>query len=102
MPENATAWQGKSVAISDMISKTPLMSEKELLTEADLTALAKRLREKAGITRAQAARDMGVSQTSIFHAEESPALSYLKLRTRMIGAYSPFKVFGPVFQLRKK
>jgi DNA-binding XRE family transcriptional regulator len=78
------------------------MSKKEFLSEAELAAFAKRMRKKAGKTRAQVARDMGVSQTSIFHAEESPEQSLAKLRTRMIEAYSPFKVVGPVFCLEKK
>lgn len=71
-------------------------------TERQLAAIAKRFREHAGITRAQAARDMDVSQTSIFHAEESPKQALLKLRTRMIEKYSPFKVIGPVFQIKRK
>jgi DNA-binding XRE family transcriptional regulator len=74
----------------------------KFLTEKDLASLARGLRKKAGITRAQAARDMQVSQTSIFHAEESPELSLFKLRSRMIEAYSQFKVTGPVFYLEKK
>ena len=72
------------------------------MSEAELTAFAKEVRKKAGIRRAQAARDMGVSQTSIFHAEESPEQSLAKLRARMIEAYSPFKVMGPVYHLEKK
>jgi hypothetical protein len=78
------------------------VSKKECLSESELTAFAKAMRKQAGIRRAQAARDMGVSQTSIFHAEESPEQSLAKLRARMIEAYSPFKVFGPVFYLEKK
>ena len=45
---------------------------------------------------------MKVSQTSIFHAEESPEQALFKLRKRMIAAYSPFKVIGPMFYLEKK
>jgi len=75
---------------------------KEFLSESELTALAKKFRKDAGIKRAQAARDMGVSQTSIFHAEESPEQGLTKLRMRMIETYSPFKVTGPVFFLTRK
>lgn len=78
------------------------MLKKEFLSESQLTAFAKQVRKKAGIKRAQAARDMGVSQTSIFHAEESPEQSLTTLRSRMIEAYSPFKVVGPIFHLEKK
>ena len=78
------------------------MSKKDFLSEAELAALAKKLREKAGKKRAQAARDMDVSQTSIFHAEESPEQSLAKLRAKMIEKYSEFKVIGPVYYLEKK
>lgn len=71
-------------------------------SEAQLAGLAKRFRERADKTRAQAARDMGVSQTSIFQAEESPEQGLTKLRIRMIHAYSPCKVIGPVFYLKEK
>jgi DNA-binding XRE family transcriptional regulator len=75
------------------------MSKKELLTEKDLAALAKDLRQKAGKTRAQAGRDIGVSHVSIHRAEENPEESLLKLRIQMIEAYSEFKVVGPIFVL---
>ena len=74
----------------------------DFLNEKQLTALAKHIRKKAGVSRAQAARDMDVSQTSIFHAEESPEQGLVKLRSRMIEKYSEFKVIGPVFHLEKK
>ena len=73
-----------------------------MFAEKELAALAKRYRKKAGRTRAQAAREMRVSQTSIFNAEESPAQSLLKVRRRMIEAYSPFKVLGPTYHLERK
>jgi len=75
---------------------------KDVIPEIELAALAQKYREAAGKRRADAARDMKVSQTSIFHAEESPGQSYTSLRIRMIEAYSPFKVVGPVFYLKGK
>ena len=78
------------------------MLTKNVLQEKDLIALAKRYRKQAGIRRADAARDMGVSQTTIFNAEESPKQALTKLRMRMIAAYSPFKVIGPVFYLKQQ
>lgn len=75
---------------------------KEFLNETELAALAKKFRKAAGKKRAQAAREMEVSQTSIFHAEESPEQGLVKLRVRMIEMYSPFKVTGPVFFLSRK
>ena len=73
-----------------------------VLSESQLAALAKQFRQAAGKTRAEAARDMGVKHPSIFHAEESPEQSFLKLRKRMIEKYSPFKVEGPGFWLKPK
>jgi len=78
------------------------MSKTKSLAERELAFLAKCFRKKAGKSRAQAAREMRVSQTSIFNAEESPGQSLLKLRIRMIEAYSPFKVVGPMFSLLKR
>ena len=78
------------------------MTEKQFLSEAHLAKLAGQFRKKAKISRAQAAREMGVSQTSIFSAEETPAQSLAKLRMRMIEKYSDFKVIGPVFLVRPK
>ena len=72
------------------------------MTEKNLAALAKRFRKQAGKSRAEAGRDLGVSHVSIHRAEEDPEQSLLKLRTRMIEAYSPYKVVGPVFYLVKK
>lgn len=78
------------------------MKDADALHEQELAALAKKFRLAAGITRAQAARDMGVKQPSIFHAEESPMLPYTKLRRRMIETYSDREIIGPVFIVRKK
>lgn len=72
------------------------------LTENGLLRAAKRFRKQAGKSRAQAAREMGVAQTSIFQAEELPQEGLRKLRIRMIEAYSPYKVAGPVFILKRK
>jgi DNA-binding XRE family transcriptional regulator len=102
IPENEGGRQDKNVAILHIIGYIFRVLKKELLSEAELAAFAKQVRKLAGIRRAQAARDMDVSQTSIFHAEESPEQSLIKLRTRMIEKYSGFKVVGPVFLLRPK
>jgi DNA-binding XRE family transcriptional regulator len=78
------------------------MSQTQSVSEGKLAALAKRFRTQAGKKRAQAAREMKVSQTSIFQAEEMPEEALIKLRVKMIEAYSPFRVIGPVFFLEKK
>jgi hypothetical protein len=78
------------------------MPQKQWLTDKDLAALAKKFREQAGKTRAEAGRELNVSHVSIHRAEENPEISLLKLRCRMIEQYSPFKVAGPVFLLKRK
>ena len=78
------------------------MSRKATMSENDLALVAKEFRRQAGRTRAQAAREMKVSQTSIFNAEETPEQGLVKLRMRMIEAYSEFKVRGPVYLLEEK
>ncbi len=78
------------------------MKNGEMLTEAQLAALAKQYRIAAGKTRAAAGRDLGVKSPSIFHAEETPEQSLNKLRKRMIEHYSPYVVNGPAFWLEKK
>jgi transcriptional regulator with XRE-family HTH domain len=72
------------------------------LTEKNLAQAAKRFRKLSGKTRAEVARDMGVRQVSVFQAEEKPQEALAKLRCRMIEAYSPYKVVGPVYLLQKK
>lgn len=78
------------------------MTRKATMNENDLALVAKEFRRQAGRTRAQAAREMKVSQTSIFNAEETPEQGLVKLRMRMIEAYSEFKVRGPVYLLEEK
>jgi DNA-binding XRE family transcriptional regulator len=78
------------------------MPQHRAFFEKDLAVLAMQFRKQAGKTRAQAAREMNVSQTSIFNAEESPEQSLLKLRVRMIEAYSRFTVVGGCFFLKRK
>lgn len=78
------------------------MKDTTILSEDELAEYAAKFREAAGITRAQAARDMEVKPPSVFHAEKSPALPYKKLRMRIIEAYSDYEVIGPVYLLRKK
>jgi hypothetical protein len=70
--------------------------------ERALAVLAQRYRKTAGKSSADAARDMKVSQVSIFNAEENPAQSLTKLRIRLIERYSPYKVIGPVYLLKRK
>ncbi len=78
------------------------MRVKNYVREKELTAMAKQFREASGKSKVEAARQLRVSAPSVFNAEERPELSLTGLRIRMIEAYSPFKVVGPVFHLEKK
>lgn len=78
------------------------MRKNSAVAESDLASLAAKFRNEAGKTRAQAAREMNVSQTSIFNAEEKPDQSLTKLRIRMIEAYSLFEVSGAFYFLERK
>ena len=92
----------KKCSQSDYESYPAFMLKTKVLREKGLIGLAKKYRTQSGIRRAQAARDMGVSQTTIFNAEESPKQALTKLRMRMIAAYSRWKVVGPVFLLKRQ
>jgi DNA-binding XRE family transcriptional regulator len=78
------------------------MRIKTSVTEKELTALAKQFRVASGKSKADMARELGVSAPSVFNAEERPELSLTILRVRIIEACSPYKVVGPVFHLEKK
>jgi DNA-binding XRE family transcriptional regulator len=72
---------------------------KKPVTEPELATLAKKFRVAAGKTRAQAARELGVSRPSVFNAEENPDASLFKLRKKIIEKYSSLKVEGPEYRL---
>jgi len=78
------------------------MSKKQLFTEKELAALAKKFRVAAGKNRSEAARELGVARPSLIHAEDYPEKTFVKLRCRMIEKYSPYKVVGPVYRLEQK
>ena len=79
-----------------------VMPKKIFLTEDELAAKAKEVREATGKRKALVARELGVSFPSIFNAEEKPELPLHKLRVRMIQTYSKYKVVGPVYYLECK
>lgn len=78
------------------------MQTDRLFQERQLAALAKKFRKTAGKSKADAARELGVAAPTVFSAEENPDMSLTKLRVRLIEAYSPFKIIGPVFFLKHK
>jgi DNA-binding XRE family transcriptional regulator len=78
------------------------MDDAKEFTEAQLAGLAKHFRVAAKRSKADVARELGVTKPSVFSAEERPEMSLRKLRIRMIEAYSDFVVTGPVFRLAKR
>jgi DNA-binding XRE family transcriptional regulator len=72
------------------------------ISEKGLAALAKRFRQRAGVSKAEAARRLHVNRGTMQQAEEYPEVSLTKLRIRIIEKYSPFTVAGPVFLLNRK
>jgi DNA-binding XRE family transcriptional regulator len=71
-------------------------------SERELALFAKRCRSKSGISKAEAARQLGVNRATIQQAEENPDESLTRLRVRLIERYSEFKITGPVFILTPK
>jgi hypothetical protein len=78
------------------------MKSVEYVEETELAAFAKKFRLASGKTKVEVAKEMGIKPPSVHHAEESPHLSFTKLRRRMIEAYSDLKVSGPLFKLEPK
>lgn len=78
------------------------MPEEQLATDEDLARLAKEFRTKAGVTKSEAARQLGVVKGTIHQAEECPDVSLAKIRIRIIEKYSPFKVTGRFYRLEEK
>ncbi len=78
------------------------MAQNKFLAESELATLAKQMRLKTGKRKVEVARELGVKPSSVQLAEENPEQSLAKLRIRMIEKYSPYRVMGPVYLLKKK
>ncbi|NBV21808.1 MAG: hypothetical protein EBS05_07790 [Proteobacteria bacterium] len=78
------------------------MAKKQLLAERRLAALAKKFREQSGRTKAQMARELGVTRPTMQDVEERPEKNLTKLRCRIIEACSPYRVGGPGYWLERK
>lgn len=78
------------------------MPRTQVFAEHELAAVAKRFRVGTGKNRSQAARELGVARPSLIHAEDHPEKPLIKLRIRIIEKYSPYKVVGPSFSLKRK
>ena len=78
------------------------MLKHRMYSETELAALAKHMRVKSGMTKAEISRKLGAARPSVQQAEENPEQSLTKLRIRMIEKCSPYKVRGPVYWLEKR
>jgi hypothetical protein len=65
--KNTPARREKSVCNSHKLFYTHWLTEKQFLSETALAKLAEQFRQKAKKSRAQAARELRVSQTTIFN-----------------------------------
>lgn len=93
----------RKVWFSDILfDNNELMPKKKMYAESDLVALAKMFREKSGKSKAQMARELGVTRATMQDAEEHPHRSMTKLRCRIIEACSSFQVAGPGYWLEKR
>ena len=79
-----------------------LVPQQKLFNESELAGLAKTYRLKSGKKKSEAADELGVARPTIQLAEENPEQSLTALRRRMIEAYSPYEVEGPVYFLKRK
>ena len=79
------------------------MEHGHVVSEATLASLAKQARTETGVTQAEAARQLGVSQTNISFAETDSKRSLTKLRKRMIARFSGgYEIAGPFYVVKRK
>ncbi len=76
------------------------MPQKQFFSETELTTLAREVRTKSGLSPAETARRLNVSRSVIFHAENSPEKSLLRVRIQMIETLGGMQVEGPLFRVR--
>jgi len=74
--------------------------QKKFVKEADLAKLAKAARKRERLSKAEVARQLGVTRGTIHQAEEYADMSLTKLRIRMIEKYTPDRISGPLYQIR--
>jgi len=102
MPEVAADYKNKVCNSQTQLRTSAQMPRSCFVTEAELAALAKKFRLKAGYTKIKAAARLGVRRSSVQLAEEDPKQSLTRLRIRLIEAFSDLRITGPFFRLEKK
>jgi DNA-binding XRE family transcriptional regulator len=78
------------------------MAKQKMYFEPELAKLAKQFREQSGKFKAELGRELKVTRATMQDVEERPERNLTKLRRRIIEKYSPFRVIGPVYFLKKK
>lgn len=79
------------------------MEHGHVVPELELAGLARQARTEAGVTQEEAARQLGVAQASISHAENSPERYLTALRIAMISKFGGgYEAVGPFFVVKRK
>lgn len=77
------------------------MQHTNFVAEKKLAHLAKAARKKAKLSKAEIARQLGVTRGTIHQAEEYADMSLTKLRIKIIEKCSPAKLSGPFYRIEK-
>lgn len=75
------------------------MAPGDIANSERLTALAREAWEASALTQIQAAEKLQVAQATFAQAVNAPARSLSSLRMRIIEAFTPYRVEGPLYQL---
>ena len=94
--------QEKSMAFELTFWQIDYVLKQKMYTDVELAALAKSFREKTGKSKAQLARELGVTRPTMQDAEERPEKNLTKLRCRIIESCSEFQIAGPAYWLIKR
>jgi len=74
-----------------------------VIPELKLASLAKQARLEAGVTQRDAARQLGVSQPAISHAENNTGRYLTSLRVAMISRFGGgYEAVGPLYAIKRK
>ena len=76
------------------------MQQKKLVKEKELAKLAKAARKQACLSKAEVARQLGVTRGTIHQAEEYADMSLTKLRIKMIEKCSSARISGPLYEMK--
>jgi DNA-binding XRE family transcriptional regulator len=77
------------------------VQQKRLFKENELAELAKATRKQAGLSKAEVARQLGVTRGCVHQAEEYADMSLTKLRIRIIEKCSAATISGPLYQIEE-